>query len=411
MPNPNIQKQNAFNNNNFNSKYAVTFDYEAFQKQAASLNSTEKWNNFYKTTVSNLYRQMVMESPRTDITLSEMLEDFEADFITPLREELQKEGLPTPTPYGNLSESAWLDTAEDIVKRLPKTEADLVKAQYLSGAINLRYMRLSMKSLDLDLNIQSYDAFKKGNGELLASYISAIEQVNESRSFLWKVFHPIRNHAEKRDAALMKEALKKAFPDDYKTMIAHAAGDTRPQIATHIYHINTARESIAKENERKNSKALEEAQRIEKEQARKETYQRVTAIGYRPSISNPSALRNEYAMLDEIKKSFAVNKLSDPAMKEITEANKKRCATVYNHLMHNNDKAKGIYDNLNEQGGRWETADKELQAKFSDYKPEPFDNLNREPIIVSEAIMKNDEIKVSDPVEQIDVPQKENVLE
>ena len=42
----------------------------------------------------------------------------------------------------------------------------------------------------------------------IATCMLALENVNKSRSFWWKVFHPIRNNAEKREAGEMKTLLE-----------------------------------------------------------------------------------------------------------------------------------------------------------------------------------------------------------
>lgn len=402
----------------FNSKFHTTFNYEKFKEKGKSCETATQWNRLYKETIASLYQQMVFRPPTNMYGFSDMLTDFQTDFIEPLINELRENDPEAIVPdvAAELSDAEWLDFAAEKLNAFPQTNADVYELEYLAGARRLRDMRVEVEFLNSSISPED----KKEFAHNVAGYVVALERANESRSLLWKIFHPIRNHAEKRDAAMMRAALEKAYPEETKSLYAQATTGKHPSISAHT---NMLRESFEIQEKNNNKVSVEEQRRLdaEKELERKQIYERVTSIGYRPNISNQNELAKEYTMLEEIKSAFKIGKLTDPATQKISQTNKERCFSVFLPYMRGDaNQMKSYFESHNAAGGKWEQADTLLREKFGEgYKPEPFDNLNREPFFIkevapqSEMKIEGNDIKLSEPVQNInkdDVQIDPNVL-
>ena len=70
-----------------------------------------------------------------------------------------------------------------------------------------------------------YSKLDSSTTTIMASYAEALKNVNATRSFFWKVFHPFRNHAEKRDAKLIQSIVTEINGENAYKAAARRAGD------------------------------------------------------------------------------------------------------------------------------------------------------------------------------------------
>ena len=187
--------------NSFNKFYGVNISLDKIRADAARLNS---FNQALMIAFQEAYAQVVLKDlikKDGEVFLSQdMFKDFNSRITNALIDETPKSrrvdlslnmGIETSLIAYNMMEAMW-NTA-------PKNQVDAVAENYMKGNIRIRDMVAFSES------ILALDTTK--NRAILASYALALKKVNEGRSFLWRVFHPFRNHAEQRDAGKMADML------------------------------------------------------------------------------------------------------------------------------------------------------------------------------------------------------------
>ena len=90
----------------------------------------------------------------------------------------------------------------------PKTLGDVFTKNYLNGNVTIQDM-LTM--------VNSYDPRNKKNDVspvTLVSCVEALRRATESRSFLWKIFHPFRSYSERRFAQVMERSVRAAIGNE-----------------------------------------------------------------------------------------------------------------------------------------------------------------------------------------------------
>ena len=189
----------------FNKTYGVDISLSKIKSEAKRLNS---YNDALRAVFLEAYKKAVMKDlikNEDDYLFSKnMFVDFNRSITNNLIDETPRSrriGLSKNMGIKNSLEA--YNMLEAVLKDIPKNNIDLVAENYKNGNIRIRDMvRFSI--------LTKYDS---RSNMIIASYAEALKKVNASRSFLWRVFHPFRNHAEKRDAKLIEESAKKFITD------------------------------------------------------------------------------------------------------------------------------------------------------------------------------------------------------
>ena len=185
----------------FNERYGVNVSVDKYLAEAKRTSPNEAlksiFSEAYKTAVIN-----ELSRDNLDFKSQNMFKDFSEMVIDSLIWELPLNKKPTPEKNAGLSKLDSYNLMEEVWNTLPNNAIDAVAESYKNGGIRIRDMVEYAKRLELE-NVE--------NAQLttLASYSEALKKVNESRSFIWKVFHPIRNNAEKRDSKLIENLAMK----------------------------------------------------------------------------------------------------------------------------------------------------------------------------------------------------------
>ena len=194
----------------FNVKYACHFDFATFESRVEEftfLRPNGGWIDVYKMMFERMYKQS-LESAATGNTPNlngeAMIDDYEYTLIRPYINETQIE--IKYKHYAGMDRIARLEYLKRLTGEAPKNSVELYAQKYRCGELTLGRMMsaLSLENADRDRYVE------------IAGYAQALECVNKSRSAVWRALHPIKNSAEKRDAALMKSAIMEESHGDEK---------------------------------------------------------------------------------------------------------------------------------------------------------------------------------------------------
>ena len=205
----------------FNNIHYCTFDLESFGSRAEGLmflDPKKGWKDNYKMFFEEIYKYSLKkaeEGYHNEFDGVRMLEDFEAKLISPYYEEcIENKGFVNHKPYAGMDRAECFEMLEKIHRESPANPIEFYMDEYISGKTSIRAMRRYVSlALGDDDSVTTMDNEDFENGTemndkvKIAAFVKALENVNKSRSFIWKVFHPFRNNAEQRDAALMKQKL------------------------------------------------------------------------------------------------------------------------------------------------------------------------------------------------------------
>ena len=203
----------------FSEKYGVKFDINAFDAGLKAIGDSKglgssRRNNFYKDTFTALYEAAYANylcGKFETFDFEDMLKDFEGNIMKPYREFCGTDQ-PTPKEYGSWgSTRVFMKDVRSYLQGVPTSATILAEQRYEKGKMRIRDMRDYATSLN--------DKTEPTNGEIatLKVYADALKNTNDSRSILWRIVHPIRNAAEKREA--------KNFQAQVDRLIATSAGD------------------------------------------------------------------------------------------------------------------------------------------------------------------------------------------
>ena len=188
----------------FNETFKVNFNYDNFENRIKKLDSITRSlmvrnkigsdNMTYRSTLLNLYHQTILnyvEGKIDDINHADLVNGFEK-----LMENYRSVN-PTKHPalYGNWKHTADLIGAlREVANKMSNDKADYIKDKYLAGKYPLRQMREELNTVRA--NGQDATAAQLSKVMLMSR---ALEKTVNGRSFVWRMFHPFRNKAEKRD--------------------------------------------------------------------------------------------------------------------------------------------------------------------------------------------------------------------
>lgn len=210
-----LEKFNA-NIQAFNAKYKAAFNADALNAKAAQ----SGWNAAYWHVYSDLAsaiadRKLAGENLPS---LHDMMSDYEEMLITPLRQQLKSEGKQAPTPYGGIVGQKNLSLmVQNALENKEIYEYQEIAGRYMNGELRIRDMvalaRASTSKEGPMSNAKAAEIYK---------YALALEHANAKRGFFWKIFHPFRNNAEQRDAALIKDMIANKFLVGHERVLKQA---------------------------------------------------------------------------------------------------------------------------------------------------------------------------------------------
>ena len=186
---------------NFSTKYACNFDFATFEAKVEEftfLRPNGGWIDVYKAMFDRVYKKALEKAAFgvvRNLDGEAMLDDFEYTLIRPYVTENSNE--IKHRPYVGMDRMARLEYLDRLTKEAPSNSVDLYTEQYKKRERTLEQMK----------SVLSLDGRQREQYVALAGYVEALEITNKGRTTVWRVLHPVTNHAEKRDAALMKTAL------------------------------------------------------------------------------------------------------------------------------------------------------------------------------------------------------------
>lgn len=211
----NVLKKSA---SDFCLKYACNFDFETFESNVEDftfLRPNNGWIDVYKTTFKNMYMQALEFSSKVgNVTLDgeTMLDDFEYTLIRPYVNEGEKE--IKHNPYVGMDRVSRIAYLQLLTSQSPSNSVDLYAKKYKSGELSMKQIRSRLDS------VSGQERYIE-----LVEFSQALERVNQSRSMIWRAFHPFKNNAEKRVSAQMKQAFadrKRGDSECYSEALAEA---------------------------------------------------------------------------------------------------------------------------------------------------------------------------------------------
>lgn len=199
----------------FNKTYGVDISLSKIQSEAKKLNS---YNNALRAVFLEAYKKTVMKDlikNEDDYLFSQnMFLEFNKSITNSLIDETpRRKRVDLSANMGFKTSREAFDMLSETWNEIPSNQVDIVAENYKNGNIRIRDM----------VAFANTAKFGERNNMIIASYAEALKKVNESRSFLWRVFHPFRNHAEQRDAKLIEASTKKFITDSlYKKACTNA---------------------------------------------------------------------------------------------------------------------------------------------------------------------------------------------
>ena len=245
----------------FNVKYACNFDFATFESRVEEftfLRPNSGWIDVYKMTLDRMYTQALESATKEggmNLNGEAMLDDFEYTLIRPYVKECKPD--IKHKPYVGMDRLVRLEYLDQLTKDTPSNPVDLYTEKYKNGELSIKHMRSALGA----------EATHRSQYVEIAGYVQALENVNKSRSLIWRAFHPFKNSTEKREAALMKRTLVEGRRDGeaFYNEIAEAAykpfdGHQRASetLAQHMLH---AKEELNREQ--KMNDIIRESLRVE----------------------------------------------------------------------------------------------------------------------------------------------------
>ena len=194
----------------FNDRYHTKFDYSGFYNKLRTFDrlvAEDTSNVVYSGTLGSVLKDTMIiacnmertakNSESNAVDLLAVVKDFEEYLMQPFVKECKRAGEKVyPKPYGGMTEEQRIEFVEHILNASPKNDVELMEQAYKSGKIRLRDMREAVNDMPFAIG-RDVD---RNQVQRIAAFMLAVENINKSRSFWWRVIHPFRNNAEKRDA-------------------------------------------------------------------------------------------------------------------------------------------------------------------------------------------------------------------
>jgi hypothetical protein len=201
----------------FNDQYRTSFDYSGFYSKLKTINRLTTDNAadiVYKGTLGTVLKDAMVAAchsrgsakrgERGDVDLMDVVKNFEEYLMQPFVNECKSAGeKPYPKPYGGMTRMQRIELVEHMLNTTPKNDVELTERAYLKGQIRLRDIRENVNDMPFAVG-KGVDTHQL---QRIGAFMLAIENVNKSRPVWWRIIHPFRNNAEKRDAKELRTVL------------------------------------------------------------------------------------------------------------------------------------------------------------------------------------------------------------
>ena len=203
---------------NFGAKYGCTFDFEAFEATFTTKNTkpivfnpNEGWMEKCKNAFVRLYKQSLerfASDKNATIDAEDMLNDFETELMSPYVDYNRQNNVNIDhTPYFGMDRMTRLSFLDEESKKVPSCYVEFYTEKYKNGEIRIRDMRSIVSAIFANPE-STVEDFQK-----VASFVKALEDFNNNRTFWDRFFHPFQNRAEKKVSAKFKTMLDEKFAD------------------------------------------------------------------------------------------------------------------------------------------------------------------------------------------------------
>jgi hypothetical protein len=233
----------------FCSKYSCNFNFRAFEanvEEFTFLRPIGGWIDVYKRVFEKMYMQALEPALKlrdASFDGETMLDDFEFTLIRPYVKESDREIVHKP--YVGMDRVSRIEYLQQLTKRAPSNFVDLYAEKYKSGKLSIEQMYSS-----LERGSDSRECYVE-----IAGCVEALENVNKSRSLVWRAFHPFKNLTEKRSSAQMKRALIERTQSSEAVYL---------EIAASAYDIFDGHKNASENLEHNMLRAIEEMSRTQK---------------------------------------------------------------------------------------------------------------------------------------------------
>ena len=204
---PTINETTRNEINRFNETYGVKFDINEYFTKAKRTSPNEALKEMF----TDMYKKVMLHDLAHGTNVScKMIENYDSSIIYHLKDNFRNSDREfLPHKNAGMDKIDRYNLLNGIWKDMPKSDTDVIKESYEKGDIRIRDMMAVVNQL-------KHTEATRDEQVRLASFSEALKKVNESRSFVWRVFHPIRNSAEKRYAARIEEFINDRSNNKYK---------------------------------------------------------------------------------------------------------------------------------------------------------------------------------------------------
>lgn len=191
----------------FNSKHGCNLSLDAYEAKAREYMADSPkvaYDLAYKDIFASIYRQAAVNSVINNKAFSgkNMLDEFENNIMRGYSIACKEQGENINLkPYAGMSGVERAEFLKNRLNEFPNNKLAACRELYNNGGITIEDMENYINSIgtkEIDRN----------KAAMMAAFASVLEEANNSRSFIWKVGHPLKNSSEQRVAELMKKALK-----------------------------------------------------------------------------------------------------------------------------------------------------------------------------------------------------------
>ena len=253
--------------NNFNTKYHCNFSFEEFDKRfrrrPALYSSNEEWASNYKHHFKSAYKEAltrIAEFSEERLDCEDMLDDFQRDIVDPYIREAENQGTSIKHPeYAGMGRSERLEMLRDTAPEAPLNFTGLYTHKYLTGKIRIRDMRANANAVLTNPDSTREDILR------IAACANALEEVSITRPRWWRILHPVRNNAEKRDSQALRRlvtAKAKEMGTSYGNLV-YEAGNPTQGITEALKAVNDNLIDLAIQNEIDNDNSILDGEEVD----------------------------------------------------------------------------------------------------------------------------------------------------
>lgn len=409
----------------FNQKYKLNFSLENYEQELAKQYRKIKpkdedavlavQTEVFYTTIKGLYRDVAENAVRLgeadkNLFSLDMMDEFD-DIVQGYHQADNNQGGVLSEPYGGKEKLYRLEAIQDAVKSVPKSKAEIFAIEYKNGGKPIREMR------DFANTLSAHEA-DNDKALMALQYAEALRLANESRSFWWRFFHPIRNRAEQREAVNIRGQVFDVLGTarwnkvdgifDNEWYNDRVTGMQSKPLSEAISTVNFAIAEIHHDNNSKEQARkveLEGEKIIEVPEGKYLADKKLFEIGYRPNLENINQELKEFEKLNKIindSDEWENDVRRRFPIRQVFSENYSRCIDIQGMLT-----SSGIEEAQQEMesksNGWWKTTDVQNSAMYNkngEYRA-PNILLDKEPeVIESDVQEKQPEVVESDVQEK-----------